>query len=84
MKEFILKYSDEAKTILTAVATVLVSMGVYDPLSAELIVGGIIGAATAIWQVYETVTKPKVIVKKDEVIVEGLPANYVYQGSQEV
>lgn len=57
MKNYVSKYSDAAKTILGSASAFLVTVGLYDPTTASLMVGSALAFGTAFWQVYGLVTK---------------------------
>jgi hypothetical protein len=56
-------YSPTAKILLGVLSASLVSYGIYDAATVELIVGACSGVATAIWQLYDTIKAGK---KNDE------------------
>lgn len=59
MKELIKPYAPFAKALLVFVSLALVSYGVYDAQTLELLIGSLTGIATAFWTAYDQATKPK-------------------------
>ena len=67
MKQALSKYSDAAKTLLAALAAILITGGVYDEATVQLLVGAAMACGTTFWQLYGLATKTK---PADTVLIE--------------
>ena len=61
MKKYVSKYSDPAKTLLAAIAMLLVTGGYYDAATAQMLVGIAMGIGTAFWQLYDLATTKRLV-----------------------